>query len=108
MSFILPIVRGATFDYVGTLRVLINDVPQVDYTGWTIEGNLFNKKVEFTEIDISWIDITQGIARLRISSSITADMDNGVRYTGRIWLTTPAGDRIPSPAFFLDCLSARA
>lgn len=85
--------KGGLFSYIGELRIPVNGVPLVDYTGWAITGRLEDyKNVVIPILSVAWIDATLGLFRYKIATA-----DHGVLKEGRdykIYLVpvTPANE----------------
>lgn len=93
---------GGVFSYLGELRILVNKIPQVDYTGWSIAGRLEdNAGVVLPYLTVEWVDITTGVFRARISASNVALLKVGFPYRVYVLLTTPSGDSLEPIEFEL-------
>jgi len=85
--------KGGLFSYVGELRIRVNGVPQVDYTGWTVTGRLEDKDGnEISVLTVEWVDITTGALRVRIPAADTLDLAMGFNYKLYIVVSTPAAE----------------
>lgn len=94
--------RGGLFSYIGELRVLVNNVEQIDYTDWLINARLEDHQgVVLPIITAEWVDILTGVIRIRIASADTLSLTVGHSYTAYILLTTPAGDTLEPLEFTL-------
>lgn len=94
----IQLTKGDTFSYNAEFRVVVNGVAQVDYTGWTATAELRDSKgAQVCDITITWLDITQGTAKLYIDANTTSSFAVGKDYEFNIQFTLPGGDKVSSP-----------
>lgn len=92
--------KGGLFSYIGELRIPINGVAQVDYTGWTLQSRLEDRNgVVLPILTVEWVDETTGTLRARISASDTLPLRAGFNYTIYIIPVTPAAEPLQPYAF---------
>jgi hypothetical protein len=87
--------KGGLFSYIGELRIPVNKVPLVDYTGWTITGRI--EDVDGNELPIltvEWIDITTGIFRFKIAPADHTNLRVGRDYKLYIVPVTAAAEAL--------------
>jgi hypothetical protein len=93
----LTIITGATFDYVGRVRVPVNGVVLEDYTGYTLQSIVrdVGRKFEY-DMKPLWLIQSTGHARFNIPKETTALMVEGVRYFFDVKLLDSAGNVVVS------------
>jgi hypothetical protein len=85
--------RGDTFDYSDQLAMTINDVPVTDFTGMVGASEIRTPEgVLVAALDFTWLDVTQGLYRVRSPNPTTAWPVGLLLHD--VQLTTPGGDVI--------------
>ena len=85
--------KGGLFSYIGELRIPVNRVPVIDYTGWQITGRLEDYTGLVIDIlTVEWVDITLGLFRFAISAADQSVLKEGRDYKLYIVLRTPANE----------------
>lgn len=94
----LTLNKGSVFTYAGEFRIPVNNVPQVDYTGWTIAAKLFEKNgIEIEDaVTAEWTNQETGIFEFDIPTTVHDQLRSGVAYQIHLLLTAP-GDRTLPP-----------
>jgi hypothetical protein len=87
--------KGGLFSYIGELRIPVNNVPLVDYTGWTIGGRFEDHAGQQLPIlTVEWLSISTGLFRFKISPSDHSALKSGRDYKLYIVPVTPTGDAL--------------
>ncbi len=92
----LTLYKGSLFAYIGELRIPVNRVPLVNYTGWSITGRFEDHTgAELFILNVAWVDITTGLFEFNIPVAPQIDLKKGRDYRLYITPETPAGEQLP-------------
>lgn len=85
--------KGGLFSYIGQLRIPVNKIPVIDYTGWGIGGRIEDSQGNVLPIlTVEWVNILDGLFRFKIAPADHTDLRVGKDYKLYIVPVTPAAE----------------